>query len=296
MDERDAERAAREALEKKNKEIVHVMNMFNHENMVTFPEAPRVDANNFELRMTLIQRVEQTPFAGRAAEDANRHLSKFVEIANTLKLNGVDDDVIRVRRLFPFSLIYSDKEWFECMPTEKVSTWKDIIAAFLDKYYPPGTILKLKSEIFHFIQGHDKPLYEAFARFKPLLRKCPNHEFTMDHQAGILYNGFNEKICAILDSGANGGFFRKTGEDAMAVIEEFVTNSRGWSKERHNTKRVVAIEEAEENSFAKELAELRVRIDQMDTLRKEDPVPPTSIIVVSKPESLAPIVEEINYM
>ncbi|XP_047978855.1 uncharacterized protein LOC125220756 [Salvia hispanica] len=295
IDERDAERAAREALEKKNQEIQPVMNMFNHGNMITFPEGPRIDANNFELRMPLIQRVEQTPFAGRATEDANRHLSKFVEISNTLKLNGVDDDSIRVR-LFPFSLTDSAKEWFECMPREKVSTWKDIVAAFLDKYYPSGTILKLKSEIFQFIQGHDEPLYEAFARFKALLRKCPNHGFTVDHQVGILYNGFNEKICAMLDSGANGGFLRKSGEEAMAVIEEFATNSRGWSKERHNLKRIVAVEEAEESSFAKELAELRVRVDQMDSSRKEDPIPPTSIIAVSKPETPTPTVEEINYM
>ncbi|XP_047949154.1 uncharacterized protein LOC125194986 [Salvia hispanica] len=295
MDERDAERAAREALEKKNQEIQPVMNMFNHGNMITFPEGPRIDANNFELRMPLIQRVEQTPFAGRATEDANRHLSKFVEIANTLKLNGVDDDAIRVR-LFPFSLTDSAKEWFECMPREKVSTWKDIVAAFLDKYYPPGIILKLKSEIFQFIQGQDEPLYEAFARFKALLRKCPNHGFTVDHQVGILYNGFNEKICAMLDSGANGGFLRKSGEEAMAVIEEFATNSRGWSKERHSLKRIAAVEEAEESSFAKELAELRVRVDQMDSSRKEDPIPPTSIIAVSKPETPTPTVEEINYM
>ncbi|XP_047953338.1 uncharacterized protein LOC125199322 [Salvia hispanica] len=295
MDERDAERAAREAMEKKNRETLPVMNMFNHGNMITFPNGPRIDANNFELRMPLIQRVEQTPFAGRATEDANRHLSKFVEIANTLKLNGVDDDAIRVR-LFPFSLIDSAKEWFECMPPEKVSTWKDIVATFLDKYYPPGTILKLKSEIFQFTQGHDEPLYEAFARFKALLRKCPNHGFSIDHQVGILYNGFNEKICAMLDSGANGGFLRKTGEDAMAVIEEFATNSRGWSKERHATRRVAAIEEAEESSFAKELAELRVRIDQMDISRKEDPIPATSIVAVNAPETAISTVEEINYV
>ena len=115
------------------------------------------------------------------------------------------------------------------MPIEKVSIWAVIVVAFLDKYYPLGTILKLKSEIFQFIQGHDEPLYEAFARFKALLRKCSNHSFTVDHQVGILYNGFNEKICVMLDSGANGGFLRKTGEDVMAVIEEFATNCMGWS-------------------------------------------------------------------
>ena len=94
----------------------------------------------------------------------------------------------------------------------------------------------------------------------------------------------------MLDSGANGGFLRRSGEDAMAVIEEFTTNSRGWSKERHNMKRIATIEEAEESSFAKELVELWVRIDQMDTSRKGDPLPPTSIIAVSKPKAPASIV------
>ncbi|XP_047949031.1 uncharacterized protein LOC125194857 [Salvia hispanica] len=131
---------------------------------------------------------------------------------------------------------------------------------------------------------------------KPFSEKCPNHGFTVDHQVGILYNGFNEKIRAMLDSVANGGFLRKSGEEAMAVIEEFATNSRGWSKERHNLKRIVAVEEAEESSFAKELAELRVWVDQMDSSRKKDPIPPTSIIAVSKPETPTPTVEEINYM
>ena len=147
------EKLVREAQEKKNKEILPVMHMFNHGNDLTISEGPRFDANNFELRIPLIQRVEQHPFSGKATEDANRHLSRFVEIANTLKLNGVDDDAIRVR-LFHFSLIDPAKEWFECLPIEQVSTWKDIVAAFLDKYYPPGTILKLKSEIFQFIQHH----------------------------------------------------------------------------------------------------------------------------------------------
>ena len=107
------------------------------------------------------------------------------------------------------------------------------MATFLDKYYPSSTILKLKSEIFQFIQRPDEPLFEAVAHFKGLLRKCPNHGFTVDHQVGILYNGFNEQICAMLDSGANGGFQRKSGADAVAVIEEFATNNHGWSKERH---------------------------------------------------------------
>ncbi|KAL1563709.1 hypothetical protein AAHA92_06141 [Salvia divinorum] len=50
----------------------------------------------------------------------------------------------------------------------------------------------------------------------------------------------------------------------MEVIEKFTANSRGWSKERHNIKRVVVIEENEENNLAKEIAALRVRMDKID--------------------------------
>ncbi|KAL1533431.1 hypothetical protein AAHA92_33315 [Salvia divinorum] len=269
------DKEAKEEAERRNRGIVPVMQMFNHGNMVTIPTIPRINANNFELRMPLIQRVEQHPFAGRATEDANRHLIKFVEIANTLKINGVEDNTIRVR-LLSFSLIDSAKEWFECLPVEKISSWDDIVALFLDKYYPPGTILKLKSEICQFIQGHDELLYEAVARFKALLRKCPNHGFSIEYQVGLLHNGFTERISSMLDAGANGGFLRKGGREAMEVIEEFAANSRGWSKERHNMKRVAAIENNDDANFAKQLAAPRVRMDKIDNPKKKESIPSTS--------------------
>ncbi|KAL1556993.1 hypothetical protein AAHA92_12538 [Salvia divinorum] len=288
------DKAAREEAERRNKGIVPVMQMFNHGNVVTIPTIPRINANNFELSMPLIQRVEQHPFAGRATEDANRHLIKFVELANTLKINGVEDNAIRVR-LFPFSLIDSAKEWFECLPIEKISSWNDIVALFLDKYYPPGTILKLKSEICQFIQGHDEPLYEAVARFKALLRKCPNHGFSIEYQVGLLYNGFTEQISSMLDAGANGGFLRKGGREAMKVIEEFASNSRGWSKERHNMKRVAAIENKEDIDLAKGLAALRARMDKIDITQRDETTPPTSAISLA-PKDAPPTVGEVNYV
>ena len=47
----------------------------------------------------------------------------------------------------------------------------------------------------------------------------------------------------------------------MAVIEEFATNSRWWSKEKHQSRRVATVEADEESSFAKELSELKVRVN-----------------------------------
>ncbi|KAL1569936.1 hypothetical protein AAHA92_01349 [Salvia divinorum] len=176
-----------------------------------------------------------------------------------------------------FELNYA-KEWFECLPVEKISSWDDIVALFLDKYYPPGTILKLKSEICQFIQGHDEPLYEAVARFKALLRKCPNHGFSIEYQVG-----------------ANGGFLRKGGREAMEVIGEFASNSRGWSKERHNMKRVAAIENKEDIDLAKGLAALRARMDKIDNTQRDETTPPTSVISLA-PKDAPPTVWEVNYV
>ena len=51
-----------------------------------------VDANNFELRRGLLQMVENNVFRGRSMEDPNKHITKFIQICNTTKINGVPDE------------------------------------------------------------------------------------------------------------------------------------------------------------------------------------------------------------
>ena len=47
--------------------------------------------------------VQQFQFGGNVIEDPNAHLVTFLEICDTIKMNGVSEDAIRLR-LFPFSL------------------------------------------------------------------------------------------------------------------------------------------------------------------------------------------------
>ena len=60
-----------------------------------------VNANNFEIKPSLIQMVQQSQFRGNAVEDPNAHLTTFLDICNTIKMNGINGDAIRLR-LFPF--------------------------------------------------------------------------------------------------------------------------------------------------------------------------------------------------
>ena len=64
---------------------------------------PAIQVNNFELKPALITMVQQNQFTGRPSEDPNEHLGRFLRMANTVKLNRVKPEVIKLH-LFPFSL------------------------------------------------------------------------------------------------------------------------------------------------------------------------------------------------
>ena len=67
---------------------------------------PTLKTNNleFELKPSLINMVQATPFSGKAHEDASAHLQNFLEISSTITIKDVAQDIILVC-LFPFSLV-----------------------------------------------------------------------------------------------------------------------------------------------------------------------------------------------
>jgi hypothetical protein len=70
-----------------------------------------IEDGSFELKPTLINMVQQSPFCNKASEDANAHLQHFLEICSTFTIRGVTQDAVRLR-LFPFSLLGKVKQWF----------------------------------------------------------------------------------------------------------------------------------------------------------------------------------------
>ncbi|KAK5771558.1 hypothetical protein PVK06_047775 [Gossypium arboreum] len=83
---------------------------------------PAVAANTFELKPNTIQMIQQfVQFDGLQDEDPNAHLANFLELCDTFKINGVSDDVIRIR-LFPFSLRNKAKQWLNSLPRGSITT------------------------------------------------------------------------------------------------------------------------------------------------------------------------------
>ena len=49
---------------------------------------PNIPTNNFELKLALLQIVQQNQFDGLPMENPNQHLKVFIQLSDTLKSNG----------------------------------------------------------------------------------------------------------------------------------------------------------------------------------------------------------------
>ena len=180
---------------------------------------PTFDANNFELKPALITMVQLQQFIGHPTEDPNEHLGKFLRMANTVKLNGVRPEVIKLH-LFPFSLRDTATTWYESLPYGSVDTWEELVEAYLGRFFPPSLASERRREIIVFQQGEDESLYIAWERFKRLLKRCPMHGIDLKTQMDIVYHALNDTSKGIIDASCCGAFKRKSTEEARDLIED----------------------------------------------------------------------------
>ena len=80
--------------------------------------------------------VQQHQFTGHPFEDPNDHMGRFMRMENTIKLNGVKPEVIRLQ-LFPFSLRDVAATWFKSLPIGSVTNWEGLVEAYMGRFFPP---------------------------------------------------------------------------------------------------------------------------------------------------------------
>ena len=180
---------------------------------------PIVDTNNFELKPALITMVQQNQFTGHPTEDPNEHLGRFLRMANTLKLNSVRPEVIKLH-LFPFSLRDIAATWYELLPYGSVDTWEELVEAYLGRFFLPSLTSERRREIIVFQQREDEILYIAWERFKRLLNRCPMHGIDLKIQMDIVYHSLNDTSKGIIDASCCGAFKRKSAEEVRDLIED----------------------------------------------------------------------------
>nr|GEV27395.1 reverse transcriptase domain-containing protein [Tanacetum cinerariifolium] len=177
---------------------------------------PPINANNFELKQTLINLVQSNQFTGR--QDPHNHLRFFNKVTSTFRHPEVPNTTIKLL-LFPFSLEGEARIWLDKEPSRSILTWEDLVSKFINQFFPPSKTTYIRNEITIFLQKPNETFNETWERFKDLLRQCPHHGFFELHQLDTFYNALNPNDQDALDSTAGGNFLDKFPRECLSIIE-----------------------------------------------------------------------------
>ena len=162
-----------------------------------------INANNFELKSGLISMVQQAQFSGSPLDDPNIHLVMFLEICDTVKMNGVTEDTIRLR-LFPFSLRDKARGWLQSLQLGRITSWQDMAEKFLLNSFhlqkQPNSRVRLVNSskmILSHSMKHGKGI-------KDLIWRCPQHGLPDWLQIQMFYNGLNGQTQTIVNVASGG--------------------------------------------------------------------------------------------
>nr|GEZ68711.1 reverse transcriptase domain-containing protein [Tanacetum cinerariifolium] len=189
---------------------------------------PQINANNFELKQTLINLVQSNQFTGR--QDPHNYLRFFIKVTSTFRHPEVPNTTVKVL-LFPFSLEGEARIWLDKEPPRSILTWKDLVSKFINQFFPPSKTTYLRNEITNFFKNPTKRLTKPGSVLRTYLDA--------------------------LDSAAGGNFLDKIPRECLSIIES-------KSKVRYSRSRVTDIAASLEdkldirmNRFEKSLNDLK---------------------------------------
>ncbi|KAL2460589.1 Uncharacterized protein Adt_44009 [Abeliophyllum distichum] len=126
---------------------------------------PAFGQNDFQLRSDLINLFgNNLQFYGKANENPNTHLSRFLRMCRNFQFQRVNEDAIRLR-LFSYTLRDGALEWLNSEPYASIATWDDLARKFSNKYFSPAKVAKMKLEISTFQQLDGERYHEAWDIF-----------------------------------------------------------------------------------------------------------------------------------
>ncbi|CAA7034326.1 unnamed protein product [Microthlaspi erraticum] len=160
---------------------------------------PPVQNHNFEIKLGMINLVQNKMFHGLPSEDPIDHLDEFDRLCDLTKINGVSEDAIKLR-LFPMSLADKAHQWEKSLPHGTITTWDECKKAFLAKFFSTGRTAKLKEEISA-SSANNETFAEAWERYREML-----------------------------DTASNGNFLNQDVDDGWQLVENIATQWKLWRR------------------------------------------------------------------
>nr|GEV31043.1 reverse transcriptase domain-containing protein [Tanacetum cinerariifolium]GEV31129.1 reverse transcriptase domain-containing protein [Tanacetum cinerariifolium]GEV47902.1 reverse transcriptase domain-containing protein [Tanacetum cinerariifolium] len=187
-----------------------------------------IQATNFGLKNDMIQQVQNScQFHGLLGDDANKHLNKFLHVTQSIKVNEVTDDTLFLY-LFPHSLTHHATAWFDRLQRNSINTFEQMAKMFLEKYFPPSMVTKLRNEITNFRQRPDESLFKAWECYKLSIDHCSNHNMLPVTRIDTFYNGLTLRHRNTINVAAGGTFMKRRLKECYDLIENMTAHHNDW--------------------------------------------------------------------
>ncbi|XP_071694890.1 uncharacterized protein [Rutidosis leptorrhynchoides] len=184
-----------------------------HVNPPIVNEVVANDPNDTPMRNVRMMAQTDRLFRGLMDENPFDHIQYFNDICDIYKNKDVTEDAFKLRT-FPFMLDGEAKAWLRNLPSDSIRSFQDLNEAFINHFFPPSK--------------WDESLYDAWVRFKKLLRACPPHGLTKKEYINTFYRGTNFQTKQYLDSSSGGVFMYKSPNAAEKLLEDIAVNTYEW--------------------------------------------------------------------
>lgn len=186
--------------------------------------------------------------------------------------------------LFPYSLRDRAKSWLNSLEANSTATWNALYEKFVAKYFPLVKNSKMKYEITSFRQEEEKFLFDAWERFKELLRQCLYHGIPIYIQLETFDNFQVPSLRYMLDAPFGGSLLFKNYKGGYNLIESITTNTYQWLVTRATIivipKKPIGLHEVSENTtFSSQESKIHQMMKNMMT-SSETPVAELIILVI----------------
>ncbi|XP_059290555.1 uncharacterized protein LOC132044083 [Lycium ferocissimum] len=112
--------------------------------------------------------------------------------------------------LFPFSLLGNASNWLLAEPANSITSWDDLATKFLTR------------------QKSGENLYQAWERFKGLLRDCPHHHQTNEVLVHTFIESLDAQHKSSLDTAAGGQALDLSYEELFTLLNRFTQSTPDW--------------------------------------------------------------------
>ncbi|XP_048615530.1 uncharacterized protein LOC125588292 [Brassica napus] len=202
---------------------------------------PPVANNNFEIKSSLINMIENNKYHGLALEDPLDHLDRFDKYCGLSKTNGAHT-------------------WEKNISSDTITTWDECKKAFLNKFFSATRTANLRNQISGFQQKGLEGFSEAWERFRTYLSQCPHHGFNNESLLSTFYRGVLPKFKSQLDTASNGNYLGRTVEDALELLENMAQSDSVYNDEYDRRDRSGG---GEDMTTKRELKAIQEKIDML---------------------------------